>query len=280
LDGDDWWAPQKIQVALDTLYKNPDIGAVGHGYHKVDLINQKSEIVAPDCNCRLTFDDAAGARRFLALGGFLGGSLLTVRKLVLDRIVAVPEELTFCADGFIFTLAVGIAGAVILARPLSYYRVHEQNLFQTANAERLRRGADMQECCARRLIPELVKLGLPRDAIAVLALASRLNSESLQLSRHGRNPWCTFQNERARNRLAYRGGSLGYRVFKALVLGLTLLMPPVRFYELKQWYARKGLWRIREKLGSPVCADPIQILPHPIENLIEPTDARDARYPG
>ncbi|PYV14568.1 MAG: hypothetical protein DMG21_17765, partial [Acidobacteria bacterium] len=262
-----WWAPSKLREVVEAFEKNPDIGAVGHGYYRVDLINQKLESVVPERTCRLTLNNAAGARCFMALGGFLAPSMLAVRKRILDRIPPVPQELIFCGDAFIYTLAVAIGGAVVLDRPLSYYCVHGQNLFQTTDPERLRRRSEMTDRCWRELLPWLSKLGLARDANSMLTLAWRLDSEARCLSRQGGKRWRTFQNERARRRLAYRGGSLGYKVFKALSLGLTLLVPPPRFYQLKQWYARKGLGRMREKLGSPVSADLIGIRRHPVENL-------------
>ena len=32
LDGDDWWAGQKLSFAIDAFDKYPDIAAMGHGY--------------------------------------------------------------------------------------------------------------------------------------------------------------------------------------------------------------------------------------------------------
>src|SRR5580698_3495286 len=34
LDGDDWWVPNKLQLAVGELEKNPALGAVGHGYYE------------------------------------------------------------------------------------------------------------------------------------------------------------------------------------------------------------------------------------------------------
>jgi glycosyltransferase involved in cell wall biosynthesis len=35
LDGDDWWAKQKLRRALETLDEYPAVGIVGHGYYEV-----------------------------------------------------------------------------------------------------------------------------------------------------------------------------------------------------------------------------------------------------
>lgn len=58
-------------------------------------------------------------------------------------------------------------------------------------------------------------------------------------------------------------------MFKALALGLTLALPPERFDQLKQWYARKGLRRFREKLGDAAPANPVRVLRHAVEWLPE-----------
>jgi len=39
-------------------------------------------------------------------------------------------------------------------------------------------------------------------------------------------------------------------------LGLTLVTPPRYFYRLRQWYAAKGLRRMRRVLGEPKVAGP------------------------
>ena len=35
LDGDDWWAKDKLRIVLEELAKNPEIGTVGHGFYEV-----------------------------------------------------------------------------------------------------------------------------------------------------------------------------------------------------------------------------------------------------
>jgi glycosyltransferase involved in cell wall biosynthesis len=259
LDGDDWWAPDKLREVSDVFEKNPGLGVVGHGYYEVDLDAPKSELVVPERTYRLTLNDVASVRLFQCARFFLATSRLATRKEVLDRILPVPEELIFSADAYIFILAVAIAGAIVLDRPLCYYRLHAENLWVTRDPGRLRRRLEMQECYVESVIPRLSSLGLPREVLAALVEPWRLDIELSHLSRDGGMPWRMFQAERATNRLAYAETSFGYKVFKALVLGLTLLMPPRRFFQLKQWYSERGFRRYREKLGSPVPAESIHL---------------------
>jgi glycosyltransferase involved in cell wall biosynthesis len=265
LDGDDWWAPSKLREVADVFEKNPGIGAVAHGFFEVNTDAASNILVVPEKACRLTLNDPGEARSFLSLCGLFATSCMTARKKVLDRILPVPEDLIFAADGFISFLGVAIAGAMVLDRPLSYYRVHSENLWGTRDPDRLRRRQEMQECFVEKVFPRLSSLSIPLEVLAVLAEPWRLDSESSHLSRHGGMPWRTFQVERAAYGIAYAGATFGYKLFKALVLGLTLLMPPRRFYQLKRWYAEKGFRRFREKLGNPVLADPIRVLRHSVE---------------
>jgi len=111
-----------------------------------------------------------------------------------------------------------------------------------------------------RLLPQLSMLSLPRDVVVALVEPWKLAADRFHLAVDGGSPWRMFQNELATYRLAYREASFGYKIYKGLVMALTLLMPPARFCQVKQWYAHKGLRRFREKLGNPVQAEPIQVL--------------------
>jgi hypothetical protein len=79
----------------------------------------------------------------------------------------------------------------------------------------------------------------------------------MKLIMDGGKPWQTFAVERAAFVLGYHNVGLGYRLFKSFVLGLTLITPPRRFYQLRNWYAAAGLRRVREYLGKATEASPI-----------------------
>jgi glycosyltransferase involved in cell wall biosynthesis len=266
LDGDDWWAPSKLREVAEAFEKNPGIGAVGHGFFEMNVDPARSVVVVPEKTCRLTLNNADGARTFFSVSGLFATSCMATRRKVLDRILPVPEELIFAADGFVSFSSAAIAGAMVLDRPLSYYRVHQENLYSTRDPERLRRRQDMQDCLARNVYARLSGLGISSEIVAALCEHWNLDSESSRLSRHGGKRWETFQAERSAYRLSYAGASFGYKLYKAMVLALTLLIPPRRFYQLKQWYAEKGLRRYREKVGTPVPAQPIRVLRQSVEN--------------
>jgi hypothetical protein len=46
----------------------------------------------------------------------------------------------------------------------------------------------------------------------------------------------------------FKKPTFGYRLFKYLFVGAaTLLLPPKSFYRAREWYAERGLARVREK---------------------------------
>src|ERR1700677_4901813 len=62
LDGDDWWAKDKLSAVLDTFVKNPQVAAVGHGYYEVFENDPPSEMVVAQKTCLLDLSSADAAR--------------------------------------------------------------------------------------------------------------------------------------------------------------------------------------------------------------------------
>jgi len=261
LDGDDWWTKGKLRVVLDQLAKRPDVGAVGHGFYEVDSASNPHCVLVPERAYEVHLGTAAEARLFSQLRGFLGTSRFTARKAVLDRILPIPEELVVEADEYIFTLAPAIAPAVVLNEPLFYYRLHENNQFmiQSDDPVRLRRKQSSLAALVRALPGALAKLRVSPEVIETVLEPTWVEAQRMKLTIEGGKPWQTFAVERTSLSLDYSSMDLGYRLFKWLVLGLTLVTPPRRFYRLRRWYSVSGLRRVRKVLGEPKTAAPVQM---------------------
>jgi glycosyltransferase involved in cell wall biosynthesis len=259
LDGDDWWAKDKLRCMLDAFANNPEVGAVGHSFFEADVESGRTLPIRPLGEYRLRLSNPKEALLFTQLRCFLGTSRVGIRKAVLSQVLPIPEELMVEADEFMFTLAVAMGGALVLERPLTYYRLHDNNLFQfrAGNVTKVRRKRNVLRCLARELPPRLALLGVPRDVIDTIIKPVWVEGERLHLMLGEGKPLDTFRVERAAYSTAYRRTSLAYRAFKSLVLLSTLLMPPRQFYRVKNWYAAKGLRRMRRILGEPTPAAPI-----------------------
>src|SRR6266853_1047605 len=82
LDGDDWWAPGKLQAVAAALASDPAIGLIGHGITEVYSDGrQHIELLREVPKFRI--DSIDGARAFRLRKSFLGTSRMTVRFDVL-----------------------------------------------------------------------------------------------------------------------------------------------------------------------------------------------------
>lgn len=259
LDGDDWYAPEKLAVYADVFQSRPEIGALGHGQFEVYSDGRPMGRVGPAQETVVHLKDLSGAKLFTQLRAFLGTSRLGVRRELLGRILPVPADLVIEADEYMFTLIPALAPALILDKPLFYYRFHDDNLFQFSEYDeaKARRKAKVLATLARQLPPALRNAGVREDVIEVVMRLVRIDSSRERLALDGGWSWETFQTERAAYRNAYAETSLGYRVFKNIILAASLAVPPRTFYRFKRWYAANRLHRYRNLLGKPVEAGSI-----------------------
>jgi glycosyltransferase involved in cell wall biosynthesis len=256
LDGDDWWAREKLRRVLETLEANPDVGIVGHGLYEEYSDGRSNGLILPGSFYRLGIHSRKDADLFRSVAAFFGTSRMTIRKSVLDKILPVPEELTIEADEYIFTLAPVIGSAIILNEPLCYYGIHSGNLFLFDKFEpvMLRRKLNVLQVLLRELPAKLKEFGATEEIVKALVHRTEVDSGRLRLSLDGGSRLEAFTIERAAFRIAYRQVTWRYRLFRVFVLMQTLLMPPHIFYRMRRWYTEKGLYRLRSWTGEPVPA--------------------------
>lgn len=256
LDGDDWWAREKLRRVLETLEANKDVGIVGHGLYEEYSDGRSNGLILPGSFYRLAIRSRQDADLFRSLTAFFGTSRMTIRKPVLDKILPVPEELTIEADEYIFTLAAVIGSAIILNEPLCYYGIYTGNLFQFGEFEpaKLRRKLKVLQILLRELPAKLKEFGATEEVIKALVRGTEVDAGRMRLSLDGGSRLEAFTIERAAFRIAYRRVTWRYRLFRVFVLLQTLLMPPRLFYRLRRWYTEKGLSRLRSWTGEPVPA--------------------------
>jgi glycosyltransferase involved in cell wall biosynthesis len=259
LDGDDWWAPNKVRLAVDELEKNPELGAVGHGHFEVFPDGRPLGVVVPERSTIIHLQDLPTAVLFTHLRCFLGTTKITIRKRILDQILPFPEELVIEADEYMFTLAPALAPALVLDKPLFYYRFHEGNLFQYSGNDdkKTRRKQRVLEVLQNCLPPRLRALGIRDEIIATLMEPLWVDAGRMRLGLDGGMPWETYHIEKAAYSYSYTDRPIGYRLFKAFVLGATLVLPPRSFYKIMQWYGSNDLHRFRNWIGKPTSAAPI-----------------------
>ena len=132
LDGDDWWAPDKLTQVVGAMTADPAFGIVGHGI--INVIRDGSEMVETlREGFRFRANTMDGARLLRRRGAFLGTSRMTIRATLLQQIGPVPEGIEIQADEYLFTLASVLAVSQILPGALTFYRFHDANPFQLSD---------------------------------------------------------------------------------------------------------------------------------------------------
>lgn len=249
LDGDDWWAKGKLTTVLEHLERNPGDVAVSHAYYEVYEKSGETRICGPREEpdfLHLGTPEAALYTR--EHWNFLQPSALTVRRRLLERVMPIPESLVFCADSPITTAAMAM-GARVLPQTLSHYRIHACNLHagDSDDPVRLRRKLEMEDEMYSVLYPRLLGLGVPRECVSVLLDEHWINVRHRMLAAYGGSRLKTCKTEMLFFRLTYKNPTLAYQLYKYLVMvPATLLLPPRGFYQLRNWYGRRNVGRLRD----------------------------------
>ena len=164
----------------------------------------------------------------------------------------IPEKMIFMADSAIQAAAT-IMGTLVLEEPLFYYRWHRRNLFafdsgDASNADSFRRKAEMSELVYEGVSKRLLELRVPSEQVSALLGDACLDSRRSRLLMSGGKRMEAFQTEIQCFHRAFKNPTFAYRVYKYIVVAAaTMLLPPQRFYKLRQWYAKHKLGRYRNK---------------------------------
>ena len=254
LDGDDWWAKQKLSAVMEYLSARPHVGVVGHGIYEVDSDTHQTKATTPQNVREIRFDSVEGGRFFRQMMCFFGTSRVTIRRNVVSRVLPVPEQIVIEADEFLSFMSAAYSSAGLLEQPLTFYRLHSENLFQVRQKDegKMRRIQTSLAVLGSELRKRLSVAGISSDVINVIVKPLEVNSARLRLVLDGGMPWETFQTERADFEIAYKEGSAAYWLFKKFVLACALVLPPRSFYRLREWYSLSTWRRVRGLLGEPV----------------------------
>jgi len=244
LDGDDWWASGKLKQVVAAFSENPGVGLIGHSITEVLADGaQRSELIRESPCFRI--DSVAGARLFRLRKSFLGTSRMAYRAEILRRIGNVPESLTIQADEFLFTLGALFSEVLLLREPLTFYRLHGQNLFQVSDGSTsaLRRKHAVLVALADSLRRRFAEERVPEEVRKAVIEAVETEADALQLCLSGGTPLDTIRTELRTYRIDHENASsLGW-VLKSLSLFPALFLSPKRFAEWKQKLASNFLYR-------------------------------------
>jgi hypothetical protein len=244
LDGDDWWAPQKLATVVETFTTEECVGLVGHGIIEVlQDGTERSQTLRETARFRL--DSVASARQFRLRKSFLGTSRMAYRAAVLKQIGAVPEALVIQADEYLFTVAGLFAEVLIRREPLTYYRLHDANAFQIAdgNAAALRRKYAALSAVAGALRERFQREGIAADITDAVVSCVSVEAELIRLTLESGAPWETISAEWKNYRIMHADVSALRLVLKGASLLPAFLLSSRKYFQLTQKVAGNRQYR-------------------------------------
>jgi Glycosyl transferase family 2 len=249
LDGDDWWAPGKVQAVAGALASDPSIGLGGHGITEIFPDGRlHTELLREVPRFRL--DSVEGARTFRLRKSFLGTSRMTLRSEVLRRIGKVPEALRIEADEYLFTLAGLFSDVLILRESLTFYRLHESNAFQISDgsATALRGKQEILDTLAKSLVTRFAAGSVSGRVGRIVLESIETEAEQIRLSLDLGLPWETVRAELRNQRIMHPDTSVRHWLFKCLALVPACVMPSRTYYSLRSSFSKNRIYRkAREK---------------------------------
>ncbi len=250
LDGDDWWARNKLRRVVQTFAAEPSVGIVGHGIITVQR-DGSEQVETLREGFRFQASTIEGARLFRRRGAFLGTSRMTIRANLLRQIGSIPEAIEIQADEYLFTLAAVLGAAQILPEALTFYRLHETNSFQVASndPQKLRRKQKSLAVLARSLLQQLENRGIEPQVRRAAIEYTRASADQLRLMLDGGWPWETAKTEWKLYEILHPDARFSHHVLKSMILLAAMFLPPKIFYSAQKTLAQNGLYqRARARL--------------------------------
>jgi GT2 family glycosyltransferase len=253
LDGDDWWAPEKLRRVVEAMEAEPEVGIVGHGY-TVAYPDGRQEVHVLREGFRFRANNLEGALLLRVRGAFLGTSRIAVRATVLQKVLPVPETITIQADEYLSTVAAALSEVRILPEPLFYYRMHDSNAYQMTNSDphRLRRKQRVLAELARHLNEKLPLCGVETRVVRAITGRVQADADQLRLMIDGGWPWETLKTEWEIYRVMFPDSPLSNLVFKIVTLLPAIALPPRFYYSIRQKLSKSDLYLRARKRWLPI----------------------------
>ena len=249
LDGDDWWAPNKLSAVAHAFTANPSVALVGHSITEVLQDGARRSELVRDVP-RFRIDSVAGARTFRLRKSFLGTSRMAFRAELLRRIGPVPEALVIEADEFLFTLGALFSEVLLLRESLTFYRLHGQNLFQISSLDvpSIRRKHAVILALAVALRRRFTEEGVSPEIARIIVDAVQTEADVLRLSLGQGSPLDSFRTEFRSYNLSHGHASPVRRLFKYISLFPALLLSPRHYNAFKRKLVSNAFYaKAREK---------------------------------
>jgi glycosyltransferase involved in cell wall biosynthesis len=263
LDGDDWWARDKLAHVTAAMAADPAVGIVGHGIVIVHRDGRQEAETLRE-GFRFRANTIEGAKLLRRRGSLLGTSRMTIRRRLLARIGPIPAEIRVQADEYVFTIAAALSDAKILQQALTYYRLHDLNAFQTStfNLKRECQKLKSLTVLVQSLDEQLRRHGIEKQVSKAALAYTTAAAERLRLIINGGWSVQTASAEWRLFEVCHPEASFARRILKLLTLLGACAMPPRLYYRIQSWLSQNSSYlRIRRFFL------PIPRMPHLIHSV-------------
>src|ERR1700730_7227972 len=260
LDGDDWWATGKLTAGTQAFAGDSNVGLVGHGITEAYLDGrQRTEVPREVFRFRLASVEAAKAFRMRKC--FLGTSRMAYRAEILREIGSVPEVLKFEADEYLFTMAGLFADVMILPQTLTYYRLHDSNLFQFTNGDpqAIRNKQSVLTHLAQSLGRQFQQNKVPLDIARTIIECIEIEADALRLTVDNGFPWETLATELKIMRVFHSNASARQQFFSRVRLLPAAVLPSRTYYRWRRWFSQLKSYQAFRR----------RYLPFPVQSHVE-----------
>jgi glycosyltransferase involved in cell wall biosynthesis len=243
LDGDDWWAKNKLSRALETFAAEPGLGIMGHGDTIIYPDGRRQLHVLRE-GIRFRANTLEGALLLRVRGAFLGTCRMTARTSVLRAVLPVPKMLTIQADEYLSTVVAALSEVRILPEPLLFYRMHDSNAFHmtSEDPQRLHRKQNVLAGLARCLNEKLRAIGIQGQVAWAITRRIQAEADQLRLMLRGGWPWETVKTEWSLFRVGCADAPFRHQVFKTLSLLPALAVSPRVYYSARHKIAQSDVY--------------------------------------
>jgi glycosyltransferase involved in cell wall biosynthesis len=252
LDGDDWWAANKVKRMAEVFSSHPEIGFAGHSITEV-LLDGRQRIEQLRADTWFQVNSPEGACTFRTRKNFLGTSRMTIRTELVKKILPVPDALVIQADEYLFTLAAVLAPAVVLSEPLTFYRHHSANLYQMADNDpvKLRRKVEVFRALSLALSQQFELHKVEPSVRKKILETIDLEFSQLRLVVESGYPWETVSTEWKTMWVLHGDASFLQHLFTCLRLLPAFLMPARTYYKYRQRLAGMGFYQYLRRTIMP-----------------------------
>lgn len=252
LDGDDWWSHKKISTIAEAFENRPSVGIIGHGFFECRNGNQKRVFASlPE---PLTIDSVEVAKIFRLYRSYFGTCQVSMKAHVAKSVLPLPERLVFEADEYLSTMAATRASFIVLPEPLTYYRIHGDNLYLMGGASwaGLRRKQQVIAALASALRRDVARQGVALEVIECLLEIVDAEATQLRLMLDGGTPWETIRTENTLYRVLHSHATLMQKLYHYLAFLPAYVLPPKWFYGIRRWVTGKRWYSLARKALLPV----------------------------